>query len=361
MTATDESIRPNEDISEGWVPLEASTAFPVPPEHQEHEDDDSLSETSSDSAFGSYPSSTESMTSSIFDYCEIHGREYHSERWNSGYCFPIDQQQLDAQYLSGLAVHELLGGQLHLADLKEAEKPIQSVLDVGSGEGCWAFEFADDNPGVLVTATDLSPIAPKLVAPNLRFELDDCTQRWSFDDSDFDFIHMRNLVGSIKDWPHLFQEAFRCTSPGGFTESHEHSFIFQSDNGSIEPKSALERMGDVFKEAGVKSGYSFAVVDESIQRKGMEEAGFIDVKEEVKKMPISKEHEDEKLRKMSKIAYDALLCDLEGYVSYVTGQVLGWPRSETEVLAMEVRKDLGQMDIYVHHKIVVGRKPFEKF
>ncbi|KAI8649801.1 hypothetical protein NCS55_01443000 [Fusarium keratoplasticum] len=357
MTTIDESIQTNEDISEGWVPLEASTASPGSPGHQEHEGDDD----GYDSGLESYPSSTESITSSICDYHTIHRRKYHSHRWDSGYCFPIDQQQLDAQYLSDLAVRELLGGQLHLADLKEAEKPIQRVLDVGSGEGCWAFEFADDNPDIEVTGTDLSPIGETWVPSNLKFEIDDCTQRWNFDGCCFDFIHMRDLVGSIKDWPRLFREAFRCASPGGFVESHEQSFIFQSDNKSIEPESALERMGGVFMEAGLKSDYSFTIVDEGTQRKLMEEAGFVDVKEEVKRMPISKKHEDPKLRNISRIAYEALLYDLEGRLLYVTTQVLGWSKDETHVFAMEVRKQLKQMDVYVHHRIVVGRKPLEQF
>ncbi|KAJ4169218.1 hypothetical protein NW754_016707 [Fusarium falciforme] len=172
---------------------------------------------------------------------------------------------------------------------------------------------------------------------------------------------MRHLVGGIKDWHHLYRQAFRCTSPGGLVESHEHSFVFQSDNKSIEPESALGEMGDIFKDAGGKTGYSFAVVDEGAQRKLMEEAGFAVVKEEVKRMPISKEHEDPKLQEISLIAYDALLDDLDGRLLYVTTQVLGWSKDETYVFAMEVREQLKQMDVYVHRRIVVGRKPLEQF
>ncbi|KAJ4176407.1 hypothetical protein NW767_015455 [Fusarium falciforme] len=78
-------------------------------------------------------------------------------------------------------------------------------------------------------------------------------------------------------------------------------------------------------------------------------------------MPISKKHEDPKLRKISKIAYEALLYDLEGRLLYVTTQVLGWSKDETYVFAMEVREQLKQMDVYVHRRIVVGRKPLEQF
>ncbi|KAK7402755.1 hypothetical protein QQX98_011489 [Neonectria punicea] len=363
MTTNDEPIQTNEDTLEGWLIVGASATSPGPPlgqlpvevsEHQEREGDDGDSD---DSGFGSRLSSIDSITPSVCDYPEIHGRMYHSDMWNTGYCFPIDQRQLEAQLYSDIAVFMLLGEDLHLADLKTAEKQIQRVLDIGSGRGYWAIEFADTYPNTEVIGTDLSPIGIKWVAPNLCFQIEDCRQDWTFDDSRFDFIHMRHLVGGIKDWRHLYREAFRCTSPGGLVESHERSFIFKSDKETIEPESALGRMGDIFREAGVKSGYSFAVVDEGTQRKGMEEAGFVDIKEEVKRMPIRKEREAPIPQDIGGIAHEAFTHDLEGYLLLVTTQVLGWTIVETYLLAMEVREQLEQMDVYVDHKIVVGQKP----
>ncbi|KAJ4175356.1 hypothetical protein NW755_014938, partial [Fusarium falciforme] len=77
----------------------------------------------------------------------------------------------------------------------------------------------------------------------------------------------------------------------------------------------------------------------------MEEAGFVVVKEEVKRMPISKKHKDPKLQEISLIAYEALLCDLEGRLLYVTTEVLGWSEKKTYLFAMDVRKQLEQMDV----------------
>ncbi|WAO97126.1 Hypothetical protein NCS54_01483600 [Fusarium falciforme] len=200
--------------------------------------------------------------------------------------------------------------------------------------------FADEHPDIEVTGTDLSPIGEEWVPPNLQFEIDDCSQHWNFDNSCFGFIHMRNLTGGIKDWPHVFGEAFRCTSPGGLVESHEESFILKSDNESIEPRGALEEMGNIFKEAGHKT------------------AGFVDVEEVVMRMPISKMHKDPDLQKVGRIAYEALLHDLEGRLLYVTTQVLEWSKDDTYFFAIKVRKQLKQMDVYVDHRIVVGRKPW---
>jgi methylase of polypeptide subunit release factors len=52
----------------------------------------------------------------------------------------------------------LLRGELHLAPI--SENP-QRVLDLGTGTGIWAMEFADQFSSAEVLGTDLSPIQPK--------------------------------------------------------------------------------------------------------------------------------------------------------------------------------------------------------
>ncbi|KAJ4323296.1 hypothetical protein N0V84_004426 [Fusarium piperis] len=196
-----------------------------------------------------------------------------------------------------------------------------------------------------------------MVPTNVQFEIEDFNQEWTFDASRFDFIHMRALVGGIRDWKHVFDEAFRCAVEDGIVESHEQSFMLKSDNGIIDTESALGKMGNLFKEAGEKTGYSFTVVDDGAQRKLMEEAGFVDVKEVVKRVPISREPKDPELEKVGQFTHTAWHRDAEGYLIYLATQVFEWTIEKVYVFAMEVREQLLQMDVYVEHKIVVGRKP----
>lgn len=42
----------------------------------------------------------------------------------------------------------------------------QNVLDIATGTGIWAIEFAEEHPGARVVGTDLSPIQPAFVPPN---------------------------------------------------------------------------------------------------------------------------------------------------------------------------------------------------
>jgi hypothetical protein len=60
-----------------------------------------------------------------------------------------------------------------------------------------------------VIGTDLSPIQPLFVPPNVKFELDDAQLEWTYPENDFDFIHIRCLYGSIADWTKLYGQVFR--------------------------------------------------------------------------------------------------------------------------------------------------------
>lgn len=90
---------------------------------------------------------------------------------------------------------------------------------------------------------------------------------------------MRYLVGSVIDWTALFKEAYRVLKPGAWLESFEGSPHMVSDDGTVPAKSAISQWGKFFEEGGKTIGRSFLVVDEGVQRKAMEEAGFVDIQE----------------------------------------------------------------------------------
>lgn len=53
----------------------------------------------------------------------------------------------------------ILESKLHLAPL---DKKIQKFLDIGTGTGIWAIDFADEYPSATVIGTDISPIQPSV-------------------------------------------------------------------------------------------------------------------------------------------------------------------------------------------------------
>lgn len=97
-------------------------------------------------------------------------------------------------------------GKLYLAPIPSN---LSNVLDIGTGTGIWAMDFADEHPSAVVIGTDLSPIQPTWVPPTLKFEVDDCEAEWTYPEKYFDYIHIRGLSGSIRDWHRLYAQAMR--------------------------------------------------------------------------------------------------------------------------------------------------------
>jgi cyclopropane fatty-acyl-phospholipid synthase-like methyltransferase len=83
------------------------------------------------------------------------------------------------------------------------------VLDLGTGTGIWAIDVADLYPSAVVIGTDLSPIQPSWVPPNIRFEIEDFSDDWTFKLNDFDYIHLGCLSGSVGNWPRLYKQAYK--------------------------------------------------------------------------------------------------------------------------------------------------------
>ena len=87
------------------------------------------------------------------------------------------------------------------------------------------------------------------------------------------------LVGSIVDWTDLFKQAYRSLKPGGYVESIEGGIRHTSDDETVSEDSAMGQWDKIFTEASRKFGRPFTVVRDGLQRKSMEEAGFVDIHE----------------------------------------------------------------------------------
>ena len=70
-------------------------------------------------------------------------------------------------------------------------------------------DFADHHPEAAVLGTDLSPIQPTWVPPNLSFEISDCCEEWKFKKNSFDFVHVRGLYGCVADWSAFYAEVYK--------------------------------------------------------------------------------------------------------------------------------------------------------
>ncbi|SPO04198.1 related to TAM domain methyltransferase [Cephalotrichum gorgonifer] len=310
-----------------------------------------------DSVLGeSLRTETDSLRSSIFNYRTIHGRRYHSEVGNAEYWGSNDEQQMESMDLNHYGLTLGIGNKLFLAPLDEDK--LQRVLDIGTGTGIWAIDFADQFPQAQVTGTDISPIQSSWVPPNLKFEIEDCTLSWTFPEASMDYVHMRWLNGSITDWTAFFKEAYKTCRPGGWAESSESSGLILSDYEPIPDTTALGQWSKVFAEGGKKIGRSFTIVEDGTQRKAMEEAGFVNIQEYNYQRPLGSWPKDPVLKEMGSLAQAAWEADIEGYILFIAN-TLGWTTEQIQVYIAHLRYEMrsGKYRGYIPQKVVWGQRP----
>jgi trans-aconitate methyltransferase len=246
-----------------------------------------------------------------------------------------------------------LDGALYRAPIKN----VQNVLDVGTGTGIWAIEFAEENPSATVLGTDLSPIQPTEVPPNCSFLIDDCDNDWVFREH-FDFVHTRAMVAAIKDWPRFFEQAYANLKPGGYLECQEITFPpFATDPSLTHENSPLLRWSHLFGEAAAKIG-----LDHQGPRKFapmLREAGFVEIHAKQYNWPVGRWAKGQKNKLLGRFVMEDLLDWLPSSALALFTRVLKWSREEVELFLASVRKELKDKNkhFYAHVIIWWARKP----
>ncbi|KAF5576136.1 mRNA 3 end-processing YTH1 [Fusarium pseudocircinatum] len=333
-----ESIPP-EMSSQGGQGLVAAQ-----PLDENEEDDD-------DSALGQdFASSTASLTSSILEYRKFQGRTFNSDKYETEYFAPNDERQKESIDISRYLTSEP-GPVSDASDTSHKSKAADDQI------GIWAIDFADQYPNAEVIGTDLSPIQPDWVPPNVRFELEDATSNWTWSNDTFDFIHMRYLIGAIADWGALFKEAFRCCKPGGFVESVEVNPNFLSDDDTASNVMAVQTWNKLFREASKAFGRSFCEIEGDAEL--LAAAGFVDLQVTDFKVPIGGWAKDSKLRQVGQFLRATIENDLEGYTLMAWQQIMGWPKDEYQLFLMNMRKALRDKKVhsYIRVRFLNARKP----
>ncbi|KAK1700859.1 S-adenosyl-L-methionine-dependent methyltransferase [Colletotrichum godetiae] len=293
-----------------------------------------------------------SLSSSVVNYRRENGRRYH--RLSDGvYVVPndvIEQERLDTAHILWLVVWE---GRLCLCPKIEGAR---RVLDIGTGTGVWAIEYAETYIDSFVLGVDLSAIQPDYVPENCMFEVDDLEKDWLFTEL-YDFIFARNMAGSFLDWRRVAEQAFDQLEDGGYFEIHDNLYPLQCDDGTLREDSALFQWSQYLVEAAKKTGRSITIASELPEI--LEAAGFVDVVVTRQIMPVNEWPADERLREVGKWTLLSLLPGIEGLCMALFTRVLGWSALQVTAFCTQVRKDAKNRDIhaYWYGYSIYGRKP----
>lgn len=226
-----------------------------------------------------------------------------------------------------------LDGALHLAPLSLTT---DTALDLGTGTGIWAIEFADENPSAIVTGVDLSPIQPRWVPPNCEFQIDDVEADWTYpppslDPSEgrgggFDYIHCRMLSMGLKNWPLLFQRSFEFLRPGGYFEAQEFDILVQTEPDGSKTGTSFRKWCEKLIAAAMKAGINARAPLKF--RDQLTEAGFVDIQSKTIRWPVGPWPESKKDKTLGVWAQRNMIDGLEAAAMGFLSRYDGWTREE---------------------------------
>ncbi|KAK1545492.1 hypothetical protein CPAR01_02994 [Colletotrichum paranaense] len=302
----------------------------------------------------SIASSSTSITASILDYRIENGRTYH--RYKDGkYIFPNDARESDRLDQQHEIFIYTLNGKLGLAPPCKPDSKVGRVLDVGTGTGVWTVDFGDLHPESEILGIDLSAPQQGFVPPNVRFEIDDIEEEWTYSEP-FNYIHSRFMNASIANWKEYLKKCYDNIAPGGYLELLENQVDPVSDDNTLPKDSSIHEYVNLIRSGSEKMGRVF--IDVSTLKSLVLEAGFVDVELRIFKWPMNGWPKDEKYKKLGLWCYENFSSALEAVCMALLTRVHCWTRDEVNVFLVDVRKDLKNRSYHAYFPIysVIGRK-----
>lgn len=303
---------------------------------------------------GSSANSARAKTgSSMIDNSSIqeHGRTYHSYKEGT-YLLPNDGEEQDRLDLQHTTLFRLMGHELYWAPITQPK----SVLDIGTGTGIWAIEFAREHPNANVIGTDLSLIQPSNIVSNVSFAKEDAEDDEWLHPSKFDFIHLRLLFTCFTDFDKVLRNIYNNLEPGGWVEFQDHTAEVFVESG--EPcNSALSEWCNGFATGLAKIGRNAMRMNTLVERLRLH--GFVDCTEHVLAYPVGGWPNDERLRNVGNFAAVNVARGLNATIKLLLAG--GMTADQSNALIERVRDELteGKTHQYLPFHITYARRPLE--
>jgi SAM-dependent methyltransferase len=282
----------------------------------------------------------------------------NGRRYCGDYYLPCDEDEQTREWLIHSVYRDLFHSELTTVPLEDPKY----VLDIGTGIGEWATDFAEKHPDCQVFGTDIAPLQPTGQVPvNVEWNLEDAEVDWARPPDMFDLVHLRNMAGAFADWPFIYEQAYHCIRPGGWIEvlDFDDHKAFKNFVSFFPAGSPAHILTNSLQRAHVISGRPKDV--SHMDEKCLVDAGFVDIQTSTYDLPIG--HRENPVFGNKWLL--ALCMGIEGiFLRSLTthlGMEVEYVRQLCQALTNETRRlaedPVRAKGFVVKLRVIVGKKP----
>jgi hypothetical protein len=202
------------------------------------------------------------------------------------------------------------------------------------------------------------PANPTSTPANVDFFIDDIRRKeWWHCTQPYDYIHTRISLGIFPDFREIIQKGYNNLEPGGFMESHEIYPKIYCDDGTMPPSFELLEWTRMQDKAAMTLGTPLRIANKL--KTWYEQAGFVDVHEEIFRIPINSWARDSKYKLLGKFMLWNLCQGVHAWTAEYFVKALQWTDTEVEVYLAHLRNAIADRSVHGYYKVYVvhGRRP----
>jgi hypothetical protein len=156
-------------------------------------------------------------------------------------------------------------------------------------------------------------------------------------------------LGSFTDFREIIQKSYNNLKPGGWMESHEIFSTLFCDDHTMPADYPLLEWQLLLDKAAMQLGKPLRIANKL--KRWYEQAGFVDVHEEIFPIPVSSWPRDERMKLLGKFFGWNMVDGVQGWTMEFFVQGLGWSQEEVEVYLSHVRKGLADKSVHAYYKV----------
>jgi metalloendopeptidase OMA1, mitochondrial len=170
-------------------------------------------------------------------------------------------------------------------------------------------------------------------------------------DHPYSFIHTRMLLGCFTDFREIINRSFKYLEPGGWMESQEIYPTLYCDFDTLKEDNSFLDWTKRIDEAYMKVGRPLRIGNKL--KRWYEVAGFVDIHEEVFKLPINEWLNDPKFKAIGEYHRKSLVKGLSAFSLRPFHQAFGWTHDETQIYLAAAKNALLDTSTQAYYNVYV--------